>query len=328
MEGLKRKIEETIETEPLKEFGLKFVTAGADKAVFETPGSDRKLVKISMETLRHKISEILHGVTTDKAEWDMFQKAEIAEQKKYEENIAEIFGKEHFLRKGVFRANIPLTKEILLNIVNENEKLLVEKLDDEVIYNIKMIAETQIIAEELKDPEKFETKSFNTDLITETNFRSAEDIQVALSRVREFIDKNFLAEYEELLKDEEFKKTVEKIIKNIIKFSKKTGLMIDIFGGDNITIFKKEDGSLDYHMLDVVLPGSQKSWEENIKNDKDLQLLRHYYTFFYSINSLGKKLGIEDSLEMGDLVYFKGGEIPTGKFTISENFYDHMIEKQ
>ncbi|OHA86340.1 MAG: hypothetical protein A3A90_00085 [Candidatus Zambryskibacteria bacterium RIFCSPLOWO2_01_FULL_35_19] len=66
MEGLKKKIEETIETEPLKEFNLKFVGVGADKAVFETSRSERKLIKVSMFILKRKISELLRGINTDK----------------------------------------------------------------------------------------------------------------------------------------------------------------------------------------------------------------------------------------------------------------------
>jgi len=328
MEGLKQTIKETIESEPLKEFDLKFVGVGADKAVFETPGSQRKLIKVNMFILKKRISEILHNLPLEERKWSKFQKEIITEQKEYEENIAEVFGKEHFPRKGVFKAKIPLNKEILLKIVDKNEKGLVEELSDDTLLEVEMIAETQLIAEELKDPEKFEMQSFNTNLMIANQFKGEGDIRAALGRARDFIDSRFIAEYDELLKDEEFKKVVEEIVKKIISYSKKTGFMVDIFGRDNITIFRKEDGFLGYHMLDVILPGYQKRWEENIKDDKDLQLLRHYYTFFYSINSLAKKLGIEDNLEMDDLVYFKGGKIPTGKFPESEDFYRHMTENQ
>jgi hypothetical protein len=310
----RQKIEEAINTEPLNNLKLKFIDVGADKAVFETTGSDRKLVKVSIDVLKSKISNLLYGVVSDKTE--KFQKNKINEQRIYEQEIAEVFGSEHLLRKGIFRAKIPLTKEILLefiDILDEDEKSLLEKLDGGAVYEVEMIAETQLIANELKNPEKFQTKSFNTSLIISDDFRSAEDIQDALSRVRHIVDNNFLLECDELFENDSYKNIVKGIVEKIIAYSKKTGLMIDIFGPNNITIFTKEDGSLDYHLLDAVLPGSQKQWEENIKDDKNLQLLRHHYTFFYSINSLAKKLDIEDNLEMQDLVYFKNGEIPTGK---------------
>ncbi len=329
MERIKQTITEIIETKPLKELGLRFVGVGADKAVFETPGSQRKLIKVSMFILQKKISETLHNIPLDERRWSEFQNEIIAEQKEYEENMAEVFGKEHFPRKGVFKAKIPLNKEILLKVVDENEIPLVENLNDDAVIEIKILIETQLIAEELKDSEKFETRSFNSDLITEKNFRGEGDIQMALTRVREFIDSNSSSEEElEALGDESFRKVIEEIVTKIILYSKKTGLMIDIFGGNNITIFKKEDGSWDYHMLDVILPGSQKRWEKNIKDDKGLHLLRHYYTYFYSINSLAKKLGIEDNLEMDDLVYFKGAEIPIGKFPETEDFYRRMNQNQ
>ena len=63
MEGMKQKIEEVIEIEPLDELGLKFVGIGANKAVFETSGSNRKLVKVSMDVLRRMILNMLHGRT-------------------------------------------------------------------------------------------------------------------------------------------------------------------------------------------------------------------------------------------------------------------------
>ena len=95
--------------------------------------------------------------------------------------------------------------------------------------------------------------------------------------------------------------------------------MIDIFGPDNITIFTKEDGSLGYHLPDLILPGNQDYWRKNIMDDKNFDLLRHNYTFYYSIKSLADKFGISDNLEPEDLIYFKGSGIPTeGKFSLEE----------
>jgi hypothetical protein len=191
-----------------------------------------------------------------------------------------------------------------------------------------MIAETQLVAEELRNRGMFKTKSFNTSLITDDSFRGAMDVTDALARARQVIKSNFLKDCDESLEDEAYKAVVREIVEKIIAYSKKTGRMVDIFGGDNITIFEREDGSLDYHLLDAILPGSQKAWEKNIKEDEELQLLRHYYTFYYSIKTLADKLGISDNLEMEDLVYFKGGEIPTGKFPEAEDLREHMMKKQ
>ena len=91
--------------------------------------------------------------------------------------------------------------------------------------------------------------------------------------------------------------------------------MVDIFGPDNLTIFTNEDGKLDYHLLDVILPGPRSSWNKNIKDDPSFDLLRHNYQFYYAVKSLGDKLGITDNLEAEDLVYFRGFGLPTmGKF--------------
>lgn len=325
---MKQKIEDIMGIEPLSELGLKFVGIGADKAVFETSGSNRKLVKVSMDILRKRIFDMLHDRTPERNERESLQKSRISEQKKYEEDVAEAFGQEHLLRKGVFRAKIPLTKEILLKLVDENEAHLVESLADDEVFNVEMIVETQLVAEELRNREMFKTKSFNTSLITDDGFRNATDVTDALARVRQVVKSNFLRDCDESFEDEKYKTVVKEIVEKIIAYSKKTGRMIDIFGGDNITIFEKEDGSLDYHLLDVILPGSQKAWEENIKDDDGLHLLRHYYTFYYSISTLADKLGISDNLEMEDMVYFKGGEIPTGKFPEVDDLRRHMMKKQ
>lgn len=89
--------------------------------------------------------------------------------------------------------------------------------------------------------------------------------------------------------------------------------MLDIFGPDNFTIFTREDRTIDYHVIDSK-PPAVVDWSINIKDDKKLMLLRHYYTFYYSIKSMGDMLGIEDNLKLDDLIYFKDADIPSGAF--------------
>lgn len=90
--------------------------------------------------------------------------------------------------------------------------------------------------------------------------------------------------------------------------------MVDIFGPNNITMFTDKEGNIDYHLVDPILPGLKKAWTANLNDDKELKLLRHYYTYYYSIKTIAERLGIDDSLELNDLVYFEDAKIPSGSF--------------
>lgn len=315
MENYKNTVKQILESEPIIESGIKLVNIGAEKMVFETPGSDRKVIKMDTNYIRSKISFLLskelfkHEAIDD---IDDELKEKIKERKTVEDEITEVFGKEHILRNGIFKLKIPLNKEAIIKILGDTYKQYYSQIDNSAIYELEVIAEIQLKANELGDREAFKTWSFSTDLITDDNFRNTNDIPEALSLIRKSIDGNFIAEFEtEINKNEEFKQTVIEILGKIIKYVKRTGLMLDIFGPDNLTIFKDKDGKLDYHLLDVVLPGRQEHWSENISNDKQLNLLRHAYTFFYSINSLANKVGITENLEPEDLTYFKNNGIPS-----------------
>jgi hypothetical protein len=313
-------VQEAIGSEPLKGFGLKLLGIGADKMVFETPGSDRKIIKVSIDDVRFQILKLLEIKTSRDREGKQLQIIE--EHKELEKDLAEVFGQEHLLRNGVFRVKIPVTKDILLRIFNETEdggefRTLIEGLSSGSVLEIETIAETQTKAKELMDPEKYETDDFSTSLIIWDEFRDAGDVPKALDLAKGFVDRNFLSDFDDGSLDEKHLEVIKEILTKIIKFTKKTGLMMDIFGLNNITIFTKEDGTVDYHLLDVILPGQQEHWVKNIKDDPSLDLLRHYYIFYYSIKSLADKFGIQDNLVPEDLVYFKGTGIPTGGEFIS-----------
>ena len=120
-----------------------------------------------------------------------------------------------------------------------------------------------------------------------------------------------LSEFDSRFEDKKYREAVKEIITKIIAYTKKTGFAMDIFGPNNITIFTKEDGSVDYHLLDVIMPGLRFYDSKNIQDDTNFKLLRHNYTFYYSVKSVAEKLGINDNLEPEDLTYFKGAGIPT-----------------
>lgn len=311
-ESLEKHIQSLLSTESFDGLGINFIGMGDDKAVFETSGSEKKVIKVSLQALREKISNLLLG---DSQEQDkhILQKEDFKEYRKYENEVRDVFGSEHLLKTSIFRVKIPLTKDFLLGFVDEDLKPFVENLSNDVIQEVEMLAETQIKAEELSDKEKFSTIDFSTDVITDRDFYDSENIEVALSKVRDIVSDEFLNPFQEILKEEKYVPIIKDLVERIIKYTKRTGLMLDVFGPNNITIFTKEDGSIDYHLVDVVLPSSQ-NWSKNVKDDEKMELLRHYYTFYYSIKSIGDILGVEDNLKLDDLVYFKDADIPSGVF--------------
>ncbi len=325
MEETKQRIKEILDQEPLKKRGYKFVGIGADKVVLETPGSTRKIIKVSQTVLRQKISNLLSAENYSPDDFENknheAQREQIDELERDEKEIKDIFGEEHFLKTGVFKIKIPITKEFLLSFLGNERANAVEKLPDYFETEIEMLAETQVVAEELRDPEKFSTIEFSTDLITHTDFFKQINIDEALRETRSIIDDNFLVSFEELLKDEKYKIVVREIVSKIIEYTKRTGLMIDIFGQNNITIYKKEDGSIDYHIIEALLPRPKELWDMNMSQDPTLKRLRHYYVYYYSMKSIADMIGIEDSIKPEDLVYFKNSAIPTGEWPPESTIY-------
>lgn len=324
MENFKQSVQETIDSEPFKSSDLKLLGIGAEKMVFETPGSTKKIIKVNVSYLKEKVKELLKrefSSLDNSGESDNYLKDIIAENKMIEQDISDVFGAEHLLKKGIFKAKIPITKDVVSKLFGEYEqaKPYIDKLDENNVYDVEAIIETQEVAEELKDPKGFETKDFHIPLIIGDKFREAKDVSSAFNLVNSLVYKNLLVHFDEETIDDKYVNIIKEIVTKIIQYTKKTGRMLDIFGPDNITIFTKKDGSLDYHLLDVVLPGRQDHWSHNIKDDDSGILLRHCYTFYYSIKSLGDKLGIADNLKPEDMLYFKGAGLPTNSAAFTQN---------
>lgn len=307
MEQLFNKV---IESAPLKKYGLKFMGIGAENICFEVEGSSRKLIKVNLHTLRLKVLQLLNDPRLkDISISSLEQEENIVEYQEQEKNIKDVFGEEHVLNRGVFRKKIPLNKELILNILTKEERSLADKLNQDNEYEIEMLVHTQLIAQELKNKRLHHTEDFATDLITSTNFKSSKNIDEALEKIRGIVNSEFIIEKVNNFK---YGSVIEEITKKIIKYVKKTGLMLDIFGPNNITMFTEMDGKVNFHLTDVILPGPLKNWNKNIKDDKNFELLRHTYTFYYSLSNLAERIGIEEKLELQDLIYFKEATIPTG----------------
>lgn len=311
-------LDQIIESDPLKKYGLKFMGAGAEKITFKTEGSDKKLIKVSIWSLRSKILQAIYrvkeGEVLKATSIGEDEKANVADYREQEKEISEVFGSEHVLENGLFKFTLPVTREIALAVLNDNEKRAMDHMKPDEVLEVRMLIETQPIAKELEDREKYKTMSLNASLIREDDFLESGDIADGLRRIDAIIGRKIDHDYLEWAQAG-YIDVIRTVVERMIVFTKKTGLMVDIFGHDNVTIFVDEDGSNNFHLLDPVFPNTKEFWNCNIKNDKRLDLLRHYYTYYRTINYLVDKLDIDETLYPGDLVYFKGSGIPTeGKF--------------
>ena len=300
-------INEVIESDPLRRYGLKLVGIGAENACFETIGSKKKFIKVAIDNLKRKIIGLVHS-PEEKSKRHSFvdehEEKRTTESKEQERELVSVFGPEHILKKNFLPFNVPLTKEMILKILADSpdDAKLAEELEDKV-YEVETIIQTQKIAEELREPESYDMMDYSTPLLTHDHFLQSEDVQNALEKIRKLVDRELMEPEERLLADKKYSKIVREVTEKIIQYTKKTGLMVDIFGPNNITIFTNKEGKPDYHLIDAILPGLKVGWTVNIKDEKDserLFRLRHYYTYYYSLKKISEVLGIENGIDLQD----------------------------
>lgn len=308
--------EQVSDNESLKKYDLKYVGTGSECVCFETAASEKKLIKVEKEQFKNFVLDIIEGSNEEDVSKKIidFQKKQYEKYKEMESALIDVFGEEHVLKKGIFKKESEFSKKELSDIFPELKNRLEKSSIKDEFLKIKMLFYTQPIARELKSKKKYDTFSFNTILIVEGNFRANEDIEKALEKIRVSIDKHFINHIMESKKIEKYKETILEVVKGIVEYTKKTGKMMDIFGPDNLTIFTEKGGEVNFHLIDVILPMVGEHWERLQEEDEGLSLLRHYYTYFYTISTLSERLGLEDKLELDDLMYFKNKGIPSGKF--------------
>lgn len=223
-ENLEKHIQSLTNSESFDGSGIHFVGMGDDKAVFETPGSERKVIKVSLPILKEKVALLLSGANDQKHEDHAFQKENFKEYREHEDEVKNAFGSEHVLKTGIFRTKIPLTKDFLLGFVDEETKSFVESMPDDAILEVEMLAETQVKAEELKDKEKFSTIDFSVGVITNKDFDASENIEEGLTKIEKIVNDDCLNSFRETLKDEKYTSIFKDLVEGIIAYTKKQAL--------------------------------------------------------------------------------------------------------
>jgi hypothetical protein len=316
-EKFKKTIEEIFTHEELSDKKLDLVNIGAEKVIFRAEGVPNRVFKIPRDAFNRRIAFILRGEEIDKRECD---KGVIGYQMNYwkdemhlEDEAKGVFGAEHFLKRGIFRVTVPMTKSLLTKYLGEAK---IKDIPDDFYEDIKILAESQEKLDVLINKEGH--LPFAVFLVTVKDFCPSSDstLEKGLSIIRTKLDEQIMI-MEEMMADEHLQRVLKEIVQNIIRYTKQTGKMIDIFGRDNLVIFAKEGHidrendivtDYDYKFIEFTLPGNKDHWMVKFEEDKKhgFEYMRHYYSYYYFIHKMGEKLGISDNLEPRDLYYFKG----------------------
>ncbi len=304
-----RKVAEN--SEYLKKFNPHYIGAGADNIVFKIDASEKKFVKVSRDMFERQINCVISGGDIIKQIED--QKEKIEEFKKKQNDIVSVFGSEHVLKSDFIRHKIELTK-------NEAAEIVGKEIDGkEEKYQIDTFIQTQPIAKELKEKEKYNTKSFNASLMRAIDFGEGGErdtiinnsIPAAKKWVEEF-PQGFVNDLKNKKVSEEYIPAYREIIEKMVAYTKRTGSMIDVFGPENITVFKDESGKVNYHLIDPILPGKTEHFEKPFI-ERNMNGLRHGCIYYHSLREGAKLLGIESTIQLEDLNYFKGIDEETKK---------------
>jgi hypothetical protein len=310
-------INQAIESAPLRKHGLEYVDMGDEYVVFKTEASEDKLIKVDRHTLALKILSTLNNRIHGEGGEDAYGTVPITaeernkkdEYRAQERALIEVFGSEHVLKRGFFRFTIPvraeLARTLLTTSFGEEGRKLAEEFKDADILDVESIVETQPIAQELMYPDDHYTVTFSLPLLRDDNFKNAVDEQEGLGKIEATVRRSLDWHIQDLSAQPEYIEVEKEIVEKLIAYTKKTGLMIDVFGRNNITLFSDGAGKVEYHLIDPILPGSREFTARSIKDDPEHKLLRHYYTYYYGLKYLSERLGTADTLQKEDLIYFK-----------------------
>src|SRR3989338_8985241 len=99
-ENLEKHIQSLISTESYDGLGINFICIGDDKVVFETLGSKKKVIKVSLQALREKVLLLLSDTNYQEQDEHALQKEDLEEYRGHEDEVRDIFGSEHLLKRS------------------------------------------------------------------------------------------------------------------------------------------------------------------------------------------------------------------------------------
>ncbi len=325
VEELYNSVEKVFNQDEYKDKNLKLVSIGAERIVFKVEGVPNRVFKIGRNALSHRLQLGMpddQGVSkANDRETIKRQIAEWEDEKELEKEAIEIFGEEHFLKRGIFRVTVPVTRELMSACFPYEtvRKEIYDKYPEESIGSFKMLAESQEELEVLTNPDDYFILSIGIRILNKQElFKDAESLNEVLERIRVKIDQQ-ISVMKDFIRDKYCSPALKDLFEKIVKYTKKTGRMVDLLGMDNIVLYaggaktignREHVKGWNYKIIEFSMSGPKDAWITTLDEDKDrnYSCLCQYYAYFYLVSTVAKMLKIQDDLVPSDLCYFKKPE--------------------
>ncbi len=310
----------TREDELLEYYDPKKMGAGAESVVYETKDHEKVVVKISAQATREIVNDAAKkGLQVNEISEEMRQKIQrqMRENDERQKSLKQYFGSEHILASRASLQRVPVTKEML-------DEILKQKLPYKVssVWTIVTVQKrSRGLHESIPDDQTFSLTGWYSEISDErpedydevTNAfvlrpSSSSSASVSPEAFAE-VEKN--QRLDELMQraslDPLLRSTLQDFTSNAIAYSQATGEIIDIAGMHNVTLYQK-NGKWNYELIDHLYPekklleksrailASLKKDEEPTDSEKSSLLNTVNYVRF--VNGLATFLDLPDRLQL------------------------------
>ena len=326
VEHLYNSLETVVNQDEYKDKKLQVVSIGAERIVFKAEGVPNRVFKIGRDALAKRLGLDISDDSEKTRESDKMiieeQMVDWDDEKELEKDAVDIFGEDHFLKRGIFRVTVPVTRELILAFFPDElvRKEVLDKHPEEFVGNCKMLAESQEELEVLTNPEDYFHMSISIRVLNKQElFKDANSLNEVLERIRFKLDQQ-ISVMKDFIKDRYCRPVLTDLFGKIVKYTKKTGRMIDLLGENNVVFYaggaktigeRQHVKGWNYKIIEFSMSGPKDAWITTINEDREhnYSFLWQYYAYFYLVNTVSKMLGIEDNLVPDDLCYFKKPEV-------------------
>jgi len=309
----------------IEKYRPEYFSRGGEHLVYKVPDHPDVVIKAST----HKITNILSEYYADQAPEpnELKEKveseftSEIAIKNKEVAYLRETFGKEHTLAERRYLMQVPVTKEIISALYDNDhfKRTLPGTFGDAKEVWTHVIV--QSFTPEASNPERL---SFSFGGLVESDLKDAElydevtratvgtetipDFEAKFLNLQDSSPKKDLTKIlEDSKMDESLLQVVSDFVKKAIEYSSKTGQILALGGSDNV-FFYKRDGVWNYILMDVVPIPSEKILEESraletkissgeCLSPRERFLLERALNYVRVINGSAQVLGLKERIE-------------------------------